>query len=141
MKKALIPVIMLFLGIGLIYTPCIPEMISPHKSKFDNIGTIYTPNETITAKEEEIVPVSSNIDVQSIDDFLTLESEESYFVPQTENVFYNNAETVSEVWLPKSGKKYHSKPDCSGMKNPTSSSLDEASSKGFSPCKKCFKST
>ena len=41
------------------------------------------------------------------------------------------------VWLPKSGKKYHSHAGCSNMKNPRQVTREEAISKGFEPCKKC----
>ena len=42
------------------------------------------------------------------------------------------------VWIPKTGSKYHSDPDCSNMKNPTQVSLSQAESQGYTPCKKCW---
>lgn len=48
----------------------------------------------------------------------------------------NSKEKV--VYITKSGKKYHSKNSC-GRGNFTAVSLEEALSKGYSPCKKCFK--
>ena len=44
----------------------------------------------------------------------------------------------SQVWIPKSRKKYHSTPSCSGMKNPTKVSKSYAVSVGYTPCKKCY---
>ena len=44
----------------------------------------------------------------------------------------------SMVWIPKSGKKYHSDNDCSGMKDPTQVTKEEAENRGFTPCKKCY---
>ena len=42
------------------------------------------------------------------------------------------------VWIPtKSGKKYHSKADCSNMSNPKQITQEEAEDQGFEPCKKC----
>lgn len=42
------------------------------------------------------------------------------------------------VWVPtKSGKKYHSKPDCSNMSDPKQITQEEAEEQGFTPCKKC----
>ena len=41
------------------------------------------------------------------------------------------------VWVPRSGSKYHSKSNCSGMKNPRQVTLAEALSCGFTPCKRC----
>lgn len=42
------------------------------------------------------------------------------------------------VWIPKTGKKYHSHAGCSGMKDPTEVTKEEAEEKGFTPCKKCW---
>lgn len=42
------------------------------------------------------------------------------------------------VWLPKTGSKYHSNPNCSGMKNPTQVPINEAISRGYEACKKCY---
>ena len=41
------------------------------------------------------------------------------------------------VWIPKSGSKYHSRSNCSNMKNPTQITKTEAERKGYTPCKKC----
>ncbi len=48
----------------------------------------------------------------------------------------NSKEKV--VYITKSGKKYHSKNSC-GRGKFTAIGLNEALSKGYSPCKKCFK--
>lgn len=42
------------------------------------------------------------------------------------------------VWIPKSGSKYHSDPECSNMKDPAQVSLSQAKSMGYTPCKKCW---
>jgi len=42
------------------------------------------------------------------------------------------------VWIPKTGGKYHTKSDCSGMKYPRQVSLQEAQSKGYTPCGDCY---
>ena len=42
------------------------------------------------------------------------------------------------VWIPKSGSKYHSDPECSSMKDPAHVSLSQAESMGYTPCKKCW---
>lgn len=44
------------------------------------------------------------------------------------------------VWIPtKGGKKYHRKPTCSGMNGPENVTKAEAETRGFTPCKKCYK--
>ena len=42
------------------------------------------------------------------------------------------------VWIPQSGKKYHSHAGCSGMKNPKEVTLEEAEEMGYTPCKRCY---
>ena len=42
------------------------------------------------------------------------------------------------VWIPESGKKYHSKSSCSGMKNPSKVTKQEAIDLGYGPCSKCY---
>ncbi len=42
------------------------------------------------------------------------------------------------VWIPKTGSKYHSKATCSGMKSPSQVTKEEAESRGYTPCKRCW---
>lgn len=42
-----------------------------------------------------------------------------------------------DVWKSKSGKVYHSRPDCSGMKSATRLKLVEALRGGLTPCSQC----
>ncbi len=42
------------------------------------------------------------------------------------------------VYIPRTGSKYHSNPNCSNMKNPTSIPLSQAQSQGYQPCSKCY---
>lgn len=42
------------------------------------------------------------------------------------------------VWIPRTGSKYHSNPNCSNMKDPTKVTLEEAKERGYDPCKKCY---
>ena len=46
--------------------------------------------------------------------------------------------TEKMVWIPNSGTKYHSKPSCSNMKNPTQVTKTQAEASGYTPCKKCY---
>lgn len=45
-----------------------------------------------------------------------------------------------EVYVASSGKgkKFHLTPTCSGMKNPVSMTVQEAETKGYTPCQKCW---
>ncbi len=42
------------------------------------------------------------------------------------------------VWVPNTGSKYHSNPNCSNMRDPREVTISEAKSEGFTPCKKCY---
>lgn len=44
----------------------------------------------------------------------------------------------SGVWIPKTGSRYHSTPTCSGMKDPTQVTKEEAQRRGYTPCKRCY---
>jgi len=41
------------------------------------------------------------------------------------------------VWIPKSGKKYHSKATCSNMSDPKQVTQEYAEQQGYTPCQKC----
>ncbi len=43
------------------------------------------------------------------------------------------------VWIDDTGKKYHKKSTCSNMDAPYQVSVDEATARGYTPCKKCYK--
>ena len=55
---------------------------------------------------------------------------------QIQNRRQHTGETT--VYVDRSNKKYHSKPNCSGMKNPKSIPLSQAKKK-YTACKKCCK--
>lgn len=42
------------------------------------------------------------------------------------------------VYIPQTGSKYHSNPNCSNMNNPSQVTLETALQMGFEPCKKCY---
>lgn len=42
------------------------------------------------------------------------------------------------VWIPKTGKKYHSSASCSGMKDPSQVTITQAKNMGYTACKKCW---
>ena len=59
-------------------------------------------------------------------------------VPEPEDDNDYNSGGGGSVWIPQSGSKYHSRPGCSNMKNPTEVSKDEAVAMGYEPCKRCY---
>lgn len=48
----------------------------------------------------------------------------------------NNKEQM--VWVSRTGKKYHSNPNCSNMKNPAHMTQSDAEALGRTPCSKCY---
>ena len=51
--------------------------------------------------------------------------------------FIRGSGSDTMVWVPRTGSKYHSNPNCSGMRNPTQMPLSEAK-KYYGACKKCY---
>ena len=55
-----------------------------------------------------------------------------------------NSSTVTQtpsdemVWIPRTGSKFHRNASCSNMKDPTQERRQEAESRGYEPCKKCY---
>lgn len=46
--------------------------------------------------------------------------------------------SYGEVWIPRTGSKYHSNSRCSNMKSPSKVSKQDAINWGYTPCKKCY---
>ena len=51
---------------------------------------------------------------------------------------FDTKEKSETVWIPQSGKKYHSRASCSNMKNPSEVSIEYAISLGYTACSKCY---
>lgn len=49
-----------------------------------------------------------------------------------------NAPSFGYVWIPNTGSKYHKTSTCSGMKDPSKVTVEEAKSYGYTPCSKCY---
>ena len=43
------------------------------------------------------------------------------------------------VYISAAGSRYHSDPDCSGMKNPRELSVEDAQLRGLTACKRCYR--
>ncbi len=84
-------------------------------------------------------------------DYSTGESELEKEVEPTKATTTRKTETTKEnttsesvasdsrkVWVTKSGKRYHSNRYCSGMKEPSNITIDEAQARGYTPCKNCY---
>ncbi len=67
-------------------------------------------------------------------------SDSAFDVSDTDSLIEEIPESLieDEVWVSKSGKKYHAKSGCSGMKNPSGLSKNDAVASGYEACKKCY---
>lgn len=122
MKKILCFALALILSLGLISCD---EYLS---TSSDNV----VQPDIITSCIEE---VSSIEKASSMEEVSSEEAVSSQVTSSKENVTQN---VEKMVWIPQSGKKYHSNSACSGMKNPTKVTVEKAVSLGFTPCKKCY---
>ena len=78
-----------------------------------------------------------------------VETMEALFDPEAPIVTATPAPTFSPtpapqkssemVWIPRTGQRYHRNKNCSGMKNPSYVTIEEAKRLGFTLCKKCYK--
>ena len=64
--------------------------------------------------------------------------EDAYTEPYPGTVIEPYSQYEEMVWIPRSGSRYHSNPECSGMNNPQEVTLSEAESRGYTPCQKCY---
>ena len=85
----------------------------------------YATGESSNANEKN----NSNTDI---------DKEQSNSKEDNSNVENDNEANQQMVWIPKSGKKYHSNSRCSNMKNPSKVTIEEAKKQNYTPCSKCY---
>lgn len=64
--------------------------------------------------------------------------EDAYTEPYSGTDIEPYSQYEEMVWIPRSGSRYHSNPDCSGMKDPQEVPLSDAEAQGYTPCQKCY---
>ena len=107
-------------------------------------GCVDTSNmagSTVTATEKNSISAQeSKADEEEVfgteadeDEVLEAEADEEEVLAAEAAVGYDEM-----VWIPRTGSKYHSNPDCSRMKDPSHVTLSEAESRGYTPCSKCY---
>ena len=87
------------------------------------VGGEDASSNVVSNKETSSKPIISNFSTEATSSEITTSSNHS-------NTIY--------VWIAASGKKYHSNPNCSSMKNPSKVTKEQAESKGRTPCSKCY---
>ena len=93
---------------------------------FDNIGEE-------NALEADSVVAKTETDQESV------HNDEAEITQISESVSAFAYTGQGDVWISATGKKYHSKSDCSGMKSPLCVTKVQAELDGYTPCKRCFK--
>ncbi len=90
----------------------------------------------------KIISKNSKVQSDTININVINKNENSKKDDVSEDINYNNVNDSNEektyVYVSKSGSKYHSKADCSNMKNAEKMTLKEAKNRGLSPCKRCY---
>lgn len=107
----------------------------------DSISSTQSSSSAIISSEET---VASTLEDNSSEQATINSQSQVALTEETETFSDGQASVESDtnsatVWIPASGKKYHSKSTCSGMKNPTEVSRQEAEELGYEPCKRCYK--
>ena len=101
---------------------------------------VYRGTETVddTATQENLKQVKQSLDVIFVDPEVFVEPEQTV-EPEPVIEVPPAQPQVAMVWIPtKGGTKYHSRSSCSSMDNPAQVTIDEAKSRGFTPCKRCY---
>ena len=90
----------------------------------------------------KIISKNSKVQSDTININVINKNENSKKDDVSEDINYNNVNDSDEektyVYVSKSGSKYHSKADCSNMKNAEKITLKEAKNRVLSPCKRCY---
>ena len=91
-----------------------------------------TTSENNSATESDSTTFDSNTVTESNDTTF-----ENNTIAELDNTMSND-EKVIMVWVPSTGKKYHSKSTCSNMNSPSQIPLEDAENQGYEPCKRCY---
>ena len=102
-----------------------PEVVSQTEAASKETETT-TESETTTKEETTTAPETTTKEETTTKDVTTTQ-------PET-----TTQQQAEMVWIPANGKRYHCKPDCSGLKNPKQCTIEEAERKGLTPCSNCY---
>lgn len=113
------------------------ETVKEQESVTEESSEVVTeaPAEEVT--EEVTEEVSEQAVIQQEAEAAAQQAEEEIQAVE-EPAPVSNSGGSTMVWIPKSGKKYHSSSSCSNMKNPSQVTIEKAQSLGYTPCSKCY---
>ena len=117
-----------------------PDIVTSSIEEIPSLETISSVEEISSIEEvsSEIVSSKEEVSSEVVSSKETVSSKEevSSKVTSSKETVTQNVEKM--VWIPQSGKKYHSNSSCSGMKNPSQVTIQKAQNLGYTPCKKCY---
>lgn len=126
--------------------PVVTAEIEPVSSDFDGEITAAAPETTpvltsvttTLAATNSVTTVSAAVTERAEIPVMTTAVTET--AAPTQEFIEEPQEITVTVYIAASGKgtKYHSRPDCSGMKDVIELSREDAEIKGYTPCKKCW---
>ena len=121
---------------------CVMVAAAPNNAAIpaSDIGSVSS----ASALQKNLVPVPTRVPAESCAAIVAEPTEaptpaadkDDFDSPQQEST---SAAQSNTVYVASSGKgsRYHSTPDCSGMKAPIALSVEEAEAQGYTPCKRC----
>ena len=126
-SNILVAVVVLIFGIA-----CVMAILYQHFGKQIN-----------TELEKEATYLAYGVEQQGVDYLKNIKDKNARitYIAQDGTVLYDNdADVGTMVWIPATGEKYHSIPNC-GRMNPDTArqvSKSEAEAMGYGPCSKCY---
>ena len=92
------------------------------------------------AKAEEEARIKAEQEAQAKAEEARIQAEQETQINTTYDTQQQTTPVGDMVWIAGSGKKYHRKSDCGNMNpdNAIQMTREEAESKGYTPCKKCY---
>ena len=118
-------------GNGVVYL-----VLEASKTENDVTETEYSTEENSTTQEET---TETTTKLTTTENLIEEISTEETFIEEPVEPEAEEKDTYQEmVWIPSSGSKYHSRSGCSGMKNPSQVSKENAIARGYSPCGRCY---
>lgn len=101
-------------------------------------------NDSLKTSDDSIVTSETQETTEKRTEKVTTTEEKSSSTTKTESTTTTKTEKVTTtqevediVWIPQSGSKYHSRANCSNMKDPSQVTKAQAIAMGYEPCKRC----
>lgn len=89
------------------------------------------------ATDEALTAPCSNVKIDNHDSKPSQETSSGSSTETSPTPSTSSTSNETMVWIPNSGSKYHTRSNCSNMKNPTQVTESQAISMGYTPCKRC----